>query len=191
MSYIQFALEGLRHQLSQGAGGYSVESGPRYTYYKLVDSVLPPTTDKDGHEQDFFDGIDTSLPGLASRLGAEEAKAAWLRPELTEIANRVQDAAQRSEKETSGAAAPLLVALQNLDSLTTQVQSSQISSPQKEDLLEILREKQQQAQTALNLAMQVSVEATVAPPPERRRGLAEGGGSVHCRVSWPEVPGAG
>ena len=41
MSYIQFAMEGLRHQLSQGAGGWSVEPGDRYTYYKLVDSVLP------------------------------------------------------------------------------------------------------------------------------------------------------
>ncbi len=41
MSYIQFALEGLRHQLSQGVGAFSVDPGPRYTYYKLTDSVLP------------------------------------------------------------------------------------------------------------------------------------------------------
>jgi len=163
MSYIQFALEGLRHQLSQGAGGWSVDPGPRYTYYKLVDSVLPPTTDKDGHEQDFFDGIDTTLPGLASRLGAEELKVPWLRPELADIANHIQDATQRSEKEMSDAAGPLLVALQSLDSLTSRVDSSQISSPLKKDLLERLREKQQQAQTAINLAMNVSVEATVAP----------------------------
>jgi len=164
MSYIQFALEGLRHQLSQGAGGWSVDPGPRYTYYKLVDSVLPTTTDKDGHEQDFFDGLDTSLPGLASRLGAEESKVPSLRSELAGIANRVQDATQRSEKDSSDAAGPLLAALQNLDSSTGRVQSSQISSPLKEDLLEILREKQEQAQTAINLAMSVTVEATVAPP---------------------------
>ena len=43
MSYIQFAMEGLRHQLSQGAGGWTVDPGDRYTYYKLVDSVLPPS----------------------------------------------------------------------------------------------------------------------------------------------------
>src|SRR6266481_1302322 len=59
MSYVQFAMEGLRHQLSQGAGGWTVEPGDRFTYYKLVDSVLPPATDKDGHEKDFFDGLDT------------------------------------------------------------------------------------------------------------------------------------
>jgi LmbE family N-acetylglucosaminyl deacetylase len=164
MSYIQFALEGLRHQLSQGAGGWSVDPGPRYTYYKLVDSVLPATTDKDGHEQDFFDGIDTSLPGLAARLGAEESKVPWLRSELVDLANRVQEAAQRSEKDSSDAAGPLLAALLSLDSLTGRVQSSQISPPLKEDLVEILREKLEQARTAINLAMGVTVEATVAPP---------------------------
>ena len=164
MSYIQFALEGLRHQLSQGAGGWSVDPGPRYTYYKLVDSVLPSTTDKDGHEQDFFDGIDTSLAGLAARLGAEESKVPWLRSGLAEIANHIQDASRRSEKETSGAAGPLLVALQNLDALLSRADSSPISSPLKEDLLGRLHEKQQQMQRAINLAMDILVEATVAPP---------------------------
>jgi LmbE family N-acetylglucosaminyl deacetylase len=90
MSYVQFAMQGLRHQLSQGAGGWSIDPGPRYTYYKLVDSVLPPTTDKDGHEKDFFDGMDTSLPGLASRLGAEESSMPWLRPWLTMRLNEVR-----------------------------------------------------------------------------------------------------
>jgi LmbE family N-acetylglucosaminyl deacetylase len=163
MSYAQFALEGLRHQQSQGVGAFSIDSGPRYTFYKLVDSVLPPTVDKDGHEQDFFDGIDTSLPGLASRLGAYESKVPWLRPALAAIAKNVQDATQRSENEPSDAAGPLLVALQNLDSLSSRLDSNEISAPLKKDLLEILGEKQQQAQTAVNLAMGVSVEAAVAP----------------------------
>jgi len=171
MSYIQFALEGLRHQLSQGAGGWSVDPGPRYTYYKLVDSVLPSTTDKDGHEQDFFDGIDTTLPGLASRLGGEESKAPWLRSELVEIANHIQDASRRSEKETTGAAGPLLVALQQLDSLLSRVDTSPINSPLKEDLSGRLHEKQQQMQRAINLAMDISVEATVAPPQSTGTGL--------------------
>jgi LmbE family N-acetylglucosaminyl deacetylase len=161
MSYIQFALEGLRHQLSQGAGGWSVDPGPRYTFYKLVDSVLPATTDKDGHEQDFFDGVDTSLPGLATRIGAEESNAPWLRPGLVEIANRIQEASQRSEKNPGDAAEPLLIALRELDSLTDQVSASQISGPQRTDLLKLLHEKQQQMQTGLNLALQISVEATV------------------------------
>ncbi len=178
MSYAQFAVEGLRHQLSQGVGAFSVNAGPRYTYYKLVDSVLPSTTDKDGHEQDLFDGIDTSLPGLASRLGAEESNVPWLRSELTEVANEVQIATQKSEKESSDAVGPLLVALQNLDSVISRVDNSEVTTPLKRDLLERLREKQQQMQKALNLAMQISLEATVAPPQGAGAGLPKEEGAL-------------
>ncbi len=63
-----------------------------------MDSVLPSTTDKDGHEKDFFDGIDTSLPGLASRLGAEETKVPWLHGELVQIADGLKQAAEKSQQ---------------------------------------------------------------------------------------------
>ncbi|HVI06374.1 MAG TPA: PIG-L family deacetylase, partial [Sphingomicrobium sp.] len=38
MSYVQFAIEGLRHQTSQGLGDLRVSPGPRYAFYKLADS---------------------------------------------------------------------------------------------------------------------------------------------------------
>jgi len=171
MSYVQFAMEGLRHQLSQGAGGWSVDPGDRFTFYKLVDSVLPPTTDKNGHEQDFFDGIDTSLPGLAARLGAEEDTVPWLRPELVEIAGDIKDANQQSEKDSSNAAGPLFVALKRLDALTNRVEQGSLNAALREDLLQKLKEKQQQAETALNQAMNVSLEATVVPPKGMGAGL--------------------
>src|SRR5262249_32659456 len=75
MSYVQFAMEGLRHQLSQGAGAWSVEPGDRFTFYKLAESVVPTHLDEKGHEQDFFDGIDTRLAGMAARLGADAPQA--------------------------------------------------------------------------------------------------------------------
>src|SRR5438128_8088806 len=99
MSYVQFAMQGLKHQLSQGAGGWSVEPGDRFTYYKLVESVLPRTTDKDGDEKDFFDGIDTSLAGLAPRLGEEEKKVQGLRTELKDIAEQIKTASADAEKD--------------------------------------------------------------------------------------------
>src|ERR1700690_2709063 len=129
MSYIQFALEGLRHQLSQGGGAFAVDPGPRYTYYKLKDSVLPSTTDKDGHEQDFFDGIDTSLPALASRLGAEEGRVSWLRSELGEITGHIKDATQRSEKSPGDAAGSLFVALDKLNSIIDRLDSPGLNLP--------------------------------------------------------------
>jgi hypothetical protein len=157
-------MEGLRHQLSQGAGGWSVDPGDRFAFYKLVDSTLPPTLDKDGHEKDFWDGIDTSLPGLAARLGEEEKKVPWLRPALVEIATRVEDASARTEKNSGSATGPLFEVLQKLDSVTNRVEKSNLSATAKEELTNIVRHKQKQAETALNLATNVSLEATVAPP---------------------------
>ena len=98
-SYIQFAMQGLRHQQSQGAANWTIDDGDRFTYYKLVDSVVESPKDKDGHEQDFFDGIDTTLPGLASRLGEEEKKVPWLRSELAEIKAKIDEAAIAAEKD--------------------------------------------------------------------------------------------
>ena len=82
MSYVQFAMEGLRHQLSQGAANWTVDAGDRFTFYKLVDSVGPSTLDRSGHEKSFFDGIDTSLPGLAPSAVSEEKKPSTVRLQL-------------------------------------------------------------------------------------------------------------
>jgi LmbE family N-acetylglucosaminyl deacetylase len=101
MSYVQFALKGLRHQQSQGLGAISVPNGDRFTFYKLVDAVpeslMSSNKDKDGHETDFFDGIDTTLPGLASRLGDEEKKIPWLRAKLEEIQGKISAAQKASD----------------------------------------------------------------------------------------------
>ncbi len=91
-TYVQFAWKGLKHQLSQGAGSWTLPEGRRTSYYKLIDSAMPTPPAADAHESDFFDGIDTSLPALASRLGADEAKAPWLRPQLETIAKTVDEA---------------------------------------------------------------------------------------------------
>src|ERR1700691_307741 len=79
MGYVQFAMQGLRHQMSQGAANWTIDPGDRFTFYKLVDSVVPSATDKSGLEKTFFDGIDTSLPGLAASLGTKEGNIDSLR----------------------------------------------------------------------------------------------------------------
>ncbi len=109
-SYIQFAMQGLRHQQSQGAANWTVEPGDRFTYYKLVDSVVDSPKDKDGHEQDFFDGIDTTLPGLASRLGDEGKKVPWLRGELENLQKRIDEAVAVAETDPDKVAEPLDIA---------------------------------------------------------------------------------
>ncbi len=78
-TYVQFGWKGLKHQLSQGAGAWNPPEGQRFSYYTLIDSALPNKPAAGAHETDFFDGIDTSLPGLAARLGADQSKVPWLR----------------------------------------------------------------------------------------------------------------
>ena len=171
MSYIQFALEGLRHQLSQGLGGISFPSGPRYTFYRLVDSLLPPAADKDGHEQNFFDGMDTALPGLAARLGADDKRVPWLAPELTAVAKKINEAAESADKDPSSAAEPLSAAVASLSKLVGEIQSSDLNAAERSDLETNLQEKLQQAQEALNLALNITLQATVLGPPGSSAGL--------------------
>src|SRR5215469_11148510 len=90
MGYVQFAMQGLRHQMSQGAANWTFDPGDRFTFYRLVDSVLPSTPDKKGHEKSFFDDIDTTWAGLAKQ--PDVLKIPNLPSELMEIARLVSDA---------------------------------------------------------------------------------------------------
>ncbi|MCU1300284.1 MAG: hypothetical protein JWQ87_568 [Candidatus Sulfotelmatobacter sp.] len=172
VSYVQFAMQGLRHQLSQGAANWNVEPGDRFTFYKLVDSIEPAKPDKDGHEKDFFDGIDTSLPALAGQLGTEESKAPQLGKELTEITSQIAAATQDAKKNNlSELAAPLAKVLSGIERVRNEVSNSMPETAIKSDVFMRLTEKYEQAEAALNETLKVSLEATVV-------SRAEGDGSV-------------
>ena len=162
MSYTQFALEGLAHQTSQGTGGIRVPPGHRYTYYKLIDSTQPQ---KPEHEKDFFEGIDTSLPGLAARIGTDQSKVPFLRPALASLQKLVDDAAKLfSIQDPSACAPPLLAGRDEAEKLIQQVEQSQLSASDKAELLPSLRTKLEQFQDAANEALGIYFEATVDPP---------------------------
>jgi LmbE family N-acetylglucosaminyl deacetylase len=162
MSYVQFAMQGLRHQLSQGAANWNVDPGDRFTFYKLADSIEPAKLDKDGHEKDFFDGIDTSLPALAARLGAEESKLPGLRQELKEVAGKIAEAAvEANGNDPSKAAQALMEVVAALERASAQVSAASLSSAAKADLQARLEEKIAQAETALNDVLGVTLAATV------------------------------
>ena len=161
-SYIQFAMQGLRHQMSQGAANWTVEPGDRFTFYRLVDSVVPSTVGKDGHEKSFFDGIDTTWEGLASEDGAE-TKLPKLRQQLTDMAKLVARASEAAKgKDVSTAAAPLIQLVAALNRVTAEVEASSLGALGKLDLATRLGEKRQQAESALNLALGVSLTANAS-----------------------------
>jgi LmbE family N-acetylglucosaminyl deacetylase len=161
-SAIQFAMEGLRHQLSQGAGAWTVDPGDRFTFYKLVDSVPPKTAASDAHEKDFFDGIDTSLVGLAERLGSDEARLPDLRVQLGKVQSEIEEARKMAANDPNAAAKPLLEALLTVDGLIVKVvQQPGLNALAQKELLVQLRTKQAQLQQAANLALGVSLSARV------------------------------
>jgi LmbE family N-acetylglucosaminyl deacetylase len=160
MSYAQFAVEGLRHQRSQGLGDIRFPSGPRYAFYKLVDSVLPTTSDASHHEQDFFDGIDTSLPGMYARLGDQQGEVPWLSAELSKIRGAISDSV-----------GSLATARTEIESLKARVDESELSPASKQMLDQRLSEKGNEAKRAINLALNLTLQATVAPPGGASRPL--------------------
>jgi LmbE family N-acetylglucosaminyl deacetylase len=161
MSYAQFAMQGLRNQLSQGAGNWSIEPGDRFTFYKLVDSTIPSTLDAKGHEKSFFDGIDTSLAALA-RLVPEKQET-QVRVLLAEISREVTQAAAAARGNDASAAAPLLMkVVAGLSRASEYAHGIVMSETAKSKLLMELAEKREQADRALNLALGVSLSANVS-----------------------------
>ncbi len=158
MSYVQFALKGLRRQESQGLATVSVPDGDRFTFYKLVDSVIDSPKDKDGHEQDFFGGIDTSLPGLAAQLGDEEKKVPWLRGALVEINGKIEEAT------AAAAVSPLLAGSGLVGKLIQQIKESDLSTQNKNSILSVLNKKWSEIGKASGLVMGVTLHVAVDAP---------------------------
>jgi LmbE family N-acetylglucosaminyl deacetylase len=162
ISYVQFAIQGLRHELSQGVGYWHIEPGEHLDYYKMIDSVLPPLP-AGAHEKDFFDGIDTSVPALAERLGSEQSKVPQLKSELEDFQERINKASDEARKSPDRAAEPLLQALAVLNRAISDAGKAGLGPAARLDLMTRLEEKQRQCEKAVNLAMNTSLQATVAP----------------------------
>ena len=164
-SYVQFALKGLQHQESQGLAGVSVPEGDRFTYYKLVDAVpeslMTAAKDKDGHEQDFFDGIDVTLTAVSARLGDQESKAPWLRGELQSIAAEIRRADEKAASDPTSTGEPLSKAAASLEAARERLTKSSVSDIAKANVLPVLEAKRQQAQRAANIALSLRLEANV------------------------------
>ena len=67
------------------------------------------------------------------------------------------------ESDASTAAAPLMKIVTALNHVSSQVRESSLSAPAKVDVLTRIADKQQHAETALNLALGVTLTAHVTP----------------------------
>ena len=71
MSYVQLSREGLGFQKSQNGGGSIPNAGQFLSPYHRFESNVQPAADK---ESNFFDGIDTSLLGIATLAGGGDSE---------------------------------------------------------------------------------------------------------------------
>jgi LmbE family N-acetylglucosaminyl deacetylase len=167
-SYVQIAREGLGFQKSQN-GGPNIPKAGQITsaYHRYASNVSVP--DK---EKDFFDGIDTSLMGLASL--AKGADAAFLTDGLRMINAAVEEAMTKFSGAAPERCAPALArGMKATVALIAAVQNSNLSADSRYDLVHELDIKRVQFNNALAEALGLSIAATVAPEQEPNARMAQ------------------
>jgi LmbE family N-acetylglucosaminyl deacetylase len=161
LNYFQFSREGLGHQKSQNGGTGIPSAGPTMSAYHRFDSRVA-AEDK---EQSFFDGIDTSLAGIASL--AKQGETIFLVDGLKQINADVERAMdQFSAAQPSKVAPSLANGLKATIALLDRLSRSDLSEEAKYDISHELNIKRIQFNDALTEALGIAVRATVAPATE-------------------------
>jgi len=183
LTFLQIAREGLGFQKTQNGGGAIPNPAPQNTAYHRYGSRVKA----EDHETSFFDGIDTSLGGIAS-LAQGDTK--FLKDGLGAIAGDAADALKQYSPERPAGVAPLLAnGLKSTRALIEQVRASKLPEPGKSDVLFELDVKEQQFQRALSACLEVSLQTAVAA--ERPQGGGRAGRGAAAPDSPPPAPGGG
>lgn len=161
LNYTQLSREGLGFQKSQNGGIGIPAAGPLMSSYHRFGSLVP-AADK---ENSFFEGMDTSLAGIASLAGSGDN--GFLKQGLTEINAAVEEALSKFSAEHPEKVGPSLArGLKATESLLGQLASSNLADDAKYDISHELEVKKAQFNEALGEALGISIRATVAPDQE-------------------------
>lgn len=172
-SYAQLSREGLNQQKSQNGGVAVPAPGRADASYHLYASrassgALPE------HESGFFDGIDTSIEGIASYLPAPAQADA--RAKLAAIAAQVAEAASRFDANDPAKCAPALA--EGLDltrALMAGLGAEKLPEQARYNALFELRIKERQFNEALGQALGMNLIASVANGPMQTQRPGPGG----------------
>jgi LmbE family N-acetylglucosaminyl deacetylase len=155
-SFVQIARQGLGFQKTQNGGISPPPPGPANVGYHLFGSRVQAPA----HGNSMFAGIDVSLGGIADLAGTQND--AFLKTGLAGINRDVEEAMQKFDARRPEAIAALLAAGAKANlALIGQVQSSSLTADAKYNVLNELRIKQTQFNTALVEALGLSVETSV------------------------------
>jgi LmbE family N-acetylglucosaminyl deacetylase len=193
LTYVQFARQGLALQKTQIGRGVRLAPAGKFdvSYHRYGSCVTPesgcpihhdPATsgspgesqtaaqqtdsgaDLETVESGFFEGIDTSLPGMATLVPEASDK---FRPFLEKLDQQIAEAQRLfSPAHPQLTAPPLRLALQGLNSFIGELENAGINDlPQDEsyNLLHELRIKRVQLNDALLLADGITLQATFVP----------------------------
>jgi hypothetical protein len=157
-NFLQISREGLGLQKCQN-GGASVPPAGAFSsdYYRFGSRVESAET-----EQGLFDGVDTTLKGIARLAG--ENPPSFLLPGLEQIQELVDRALNEFSAEDTGRVGPALAeGLSATRALISQVEASGLPQSSRLDVLFELRVKEKQFNEALLQALGVSTLAVVSP----------------------------
>ncbi len=165
-SYIQISRTGWGMQKSQNGGGTIPLPGPAFVSYHLYGSRVPVTKPT---EDSFFDGIDTSLPGMASLVHSGDP--GFLVAGLKAIQAHVTAAQSGYQPTHPERIAPeLALGYQATQQLLTRIASSSLTAADKDNLDHELNIKLAQFNTALAEALGLQVDALLSTGEESRFG---------------------
>ena len=150
-SYQSFARRGLSFQRSQTSGRFSPQPGPSVSYYQRLDSVV----DAPAKETTFFDGIDTTLPGVYRAL--RKTAPASAESLLTAVDREIQTAVDAFRFDDPSAAVP---ALARALAATRRAAEGLGTDP---DIRFVLDSKEQQIADAIHRALGISLTAIAQP----------------------------
>src|SRR5579884_2537753 len=162
MSYVQISREGLAFQKSQNGGGSIPKAGQVLSpYHRFGSAVEVPEK-----ESSFFDGIDTSLLGIATL--AQSGETGLVKAGLEKINVDVEEAIRHFSAPHPEKCAPALAnGLKETVALLDQLEKSNLSDEAKYDIRHELDIKRAQFNNALAEALGLSISATVAPAVEQ------------------------
>lgn len=182
-NYAQIAREGLGFQKTQNGGPSVPKAGESTAAYRRIGSAIP-VQDKEGS---FFDGIDTSLAGIATL--AKSGDTAFLSAGLRDMNGFVEKAISGFDAIHPDRAVPALVAgLQATTRLIDAVAKSNLSPEDKYEIGHELEIKRAQFNNALGEALGLSINASVGPVPQEGGGRG-GFGFADPETSRTAIPG--
>lgn len=153
LSYSQIARQGLSYQRSQGVGQTRASKGAAVTELRLVDTTL---TEQRKSEESLFDGMDTTIMGMAKLANA------GLDAEFAQLQESVDAAVRNYDARRPWTIVPHLASgLKTARDLIENVQHIDLGDNTRSHLLFLLRNKEQEFMTAANAALGLSLEVLV------------------------------